>query len=256
MTHQIVTATEALIAEVEVWLDEEEAAYEKAKAEWERTYEGEPPVRGFRCNWDSVKEHWGKGNSKVDMLLVDGKAVGFLSDTDIVEIHPDYRGRSLGVFLSDFMLKRIYDANYSILEIEIAPLTAQPFWLRQGFEVLDNDIHFHHGTHAYMKISRSFELGAGPRVPVEIEFYDERERYGDGKPFLTWSDHGERLPDGSIQLSERVHGYSPLIRYNTENHIRIVVDGKELYFGRSKYGKQHGTERDPRGNHYIDRIVP
>lgn len=257
MTKAIVPATPELVAEIEDWLDVEEAAYQKAKAAWEENrYDGDIPPRGFRCNWDTAKRVWEEGKSKLDVLLVDGKAVGFLSDTDILEIHPDYRGKSLGVLLADFMLRRVFDEGYSVLEIEIAPTTAEPFWRRQGFELLDNEIHYHDGMHAYQIIERTFELGDGPRVPVEVEFYDEKSRYGGRPPFHRFDGLGERLSDGSIQLPERVHGYKPAQRYNTENHIRIVVDGEELYFGRSKYEQRYGQAKDPVGNHYIDRIVP
>lgn len=191
----------------------------------------------------------------LDVLIKDGVAIGFLFGTDIVEIHPEYRGRGIGVLLADHMLRRVSDEGYCVLEIEIAPETAKPFWLRQGFVLLDNEIHDRNGLHAFIIIPRAFTLGAGPRVPVQIMFYDERTAYDGGKPFNTFDGEGERLPDGSIQLPERVHGYSPLLRVNTDNHIRIVVDGNEIYSGRSRYGQAYGTKRDPAGNHYIDRVM-
>lgn len=257
MSKAIVPATHELVAVIESWLDAEEAAYQQAHAMWmEGRNDCEFPQRGFRCNWDMARDAWACGESKLDVLLLDGEAVGFLSDTDILEIHPEHRGKGLGVLMSDFMLKRVFDEGYSVLEIEIAPTTAEPFWRRQGFELLDNKIHFHHGMHAYQIIARSFELGNGPRVPVEVAFYDEDSRYAERPPFVEFVGFGERLADGSIQLPERVHGYTPFQRYNTENHIRIAVDGEELYFGRSKYQQQYGQSKDPGGNHYIDRIVP
>jgi GNAT superfamily N-acetyltransferase len=257
MNRAIVPATDALVAEIELWLDAEEAAFKTAEAVWsEAPFDGPEPVRGFRCNWDSVKKSWREGHSPLDVLLVDGKAVGFLFGTVIMEIHPDHRGRGLGVLLSDFMLKRVSDEGYSILEIEIAPSTAEPFWLRQGFALLDDDIHFRNGLHAYLAIPRTFPLGDGPRVAVEIAFYDEKTVSHGATPFASFEGDGERLPDGAVQLPERVHGYSPLLRNNVENHIRITVGGEEVYFGRSKYGKEHGPARDPGGNHYIDRILP
>lgn len=257
MTCAILPASEDLVAEIEVWLDAEEAVYKVAYAAWcEAPSDGPKPARGFRCNWDTVKKSWREGRTPLDILVKDGMAIGILFGTDIVEIHPEYRGRSLGVLLSDFMLRRAAVEDYCILEIEIAPRTAEPFWLRQGFELLDNQIHFRNGQHAFIAIPRAFSLGDGPRVSVEIMFHDEKTvRYG-GEPFSTFEGTGERLSDGSIQLPERVHGYSPLLRENTDNHIRIVIDGNEIYLGRSKYGPAHGTKRDPAGNHYIDRVLP
>lgn len=257
MSHAIVTATAALVAEIEIWLDAEEALYEAAISKWsENPFDGPKPPRGFRVNWDTVKESWRKQRVPLEVLLVDGEALGFLSGTDILEIHPDHRGRGLGVLLSDFMIRRAVDEGYSVLEIEIAPATAEPFWLREGFALLDDGIHFRNGLHAYQLLARSFALGDGPRVAVEIAFYDETTVRHGREPFAIFEGEGERLPDGSIQLPERVHGYSPVLRDNTDNHIRIEVEGEEIYFGRSKYGAAHGAARDPSGNHYIDRITP
>jgi GNAT superfamily N-acetyltransferase len=256
MSYAILPASEDLVAEIEVWLDAEEAIYRVAEAAWsEAPFDGPKPARGFRCNWDTVKTSWREGRTPLDVLVKDGMAIGFLFGTDIVEIHPEYRGRSLGVLLSDHMLRRVSDEGYSVLEIEIAPHTAEPFWLRQGFALLDDEIHFRNGLHAFKTIPRAFSLGAGTRVSVQIMFYDERVAYNGGEAFSTFEGDGERLADGSIQLPERVHGYSPLLRVNTDNHIRIVIDGDEIYSGRSKYGQAHGTKRDPAGNHYIDRVL-
>lgn len=256
MTYAIVPASEDLVAEIEVWLDAEEAVYKVAEAAWSQaSFDSPKPTRGFRCNWDTVKKSWRAGSTPLDVLVKNGEAIGFLFGTDIVEIHPEHRGRSLGVLLSDHMLRRVSDEGYCILEIEIAPRTAEPFWLRQGFALLDDEIHFRNGLHAFKAIPRSFSLGTGPRASVQIMFHDEKTVHY-SEPFSTFEGEGERLPDGSIQLPERVNGYSPLLRENTDNHIRIVVDGDEIYSGRSKYGEARGTRRDPAGNHYIDRILP
>ena len=253
----ILPASEDLVAEIEVWLDAEEAVYKVAEAAWsEAPFDGPKPTRGFRCNWDTVKTSWRDGRTPLDVLVKDGMGVGFLFGKDIVEIHPKYRGRGLGVLLSDHMLRRAFDEDYCVLEIEIAPHTAKPFWLRQGFELLDDEIHSQNGLHAFKVITRAFALGAGPRFPVQIMFRDEKKVYDGGEPFNMFDGEGECLADGSIQLPGRVHGYSPLLRANTDNHIRIVVDGNEIYSGRSKYGQAHGTKRDPAGNHYIDRVLP
>lgn len=257
MTCAILPASEDLVAEIEVWLDAEEASYKVAEAAWSAApFDGPRPTRGFRCNWDIVKTSWREGRTPLDVLVKDGVAIGFLFGTDILEIHPEYRGRSLGVLLADHMLRRVSDEDYCVLEIKIAPHTAEPFWLRQGFKLLDDEIHFRNGLHAFKIIPRAFSLDAGPRVSVQIMFYDEKTVYDGGDPFNTFEGEGLCLPDGSIELPERVHGYSPLLRYNTDNHIRIVIDGDEIYSGRSKYGKAHGTKRDPAGNHYIDRVLP
>lgn len=257
MTCEIYPASEDTVAEIEVWLDAEEANYEVAAAAWFASpFDGPKPTRGFRCNWDMVKASWREGRTPLDVLVENGLAIGFLFGTDIVEIHPDYRGKRRGALLSDHMLRRVFDEGYAVVEIQIARDTAESFWLRQGFALLDDEIHFRNGLHAYKIIPRNFSLGAGPRVSVQIMFHDEEAVYSGGDAFNTFEGEGERMADGSIQLPERVHGYSPLLRGNTDNHIRIVIDGDEIYSGRSKYGQAHGTRLDPDDNHYIDRVVP
>ncbi len=257
MAVKIIPATEDLIAEIEVWLDAEEAAYQVAHEAWVKgQWQDEKPPRGFRCNWDSVKSGWRERGNSLDVLVVDGQAVGFLNGTDILEIHPEHRGRGYGVLLADLMLKRAFDEGFSMIEIQIAPTEAEGFWVGQGFVPDHEDINYRDGLYAHRVLERPFPLGDGPRVPVEIEFYEERAAY-DGKPPLrVFAGAGERLPDGAIQLPERVHGSDYSLRSSTENHIRIVVDGQEIYFGRAKYGQAHGAARDPHGHHYIDRITP
>jgi len=257
MSYAILPASEDLVEEIEVWLDSEEAHYKAAEAVWSKApIDSLKPTRGFRCNWDLVKTNWREGRTPLDVLVKEGMAIGFLFGTDILEIHPEYRGHGLGILLSDYMLRRVSEENYCVLEIEIAPHTAEPFWLRQGFALLDDEVHFRNGLHAFKTIPRTFSLGAGPRVPVQIMFLDEKTAYYGGEPFNTFDGEGERLADGSVQLPERVHGYSPLLRVNTDNHIRIIVDGNEIYSGRSKYGQAHGTSRDPSGHHFIERVQP
>jgi hypothetical protein len=83
MAYQILPADETLLAEIETWLDIEEANYQRASEEWEEAdYEGDAPVWGFRCNWDSAKRGWREGRSKIHCLFADGRAVGFLDGTD------------------------------------------------------------------------------------------------------------------------------------------------------------------------------
>lgn len=127
MAYEIVPATEATMAEVEAWLDVEESIYKTAIEAWEAGgYVGDGPPRGFRCNWDSVKRTWSEGNARVDILMVDGHAVGILDGTDILEIRPDLRREGYGRLLAVFMVDVAHNEGRSVLEIEIAPWTAEP----------------------------------------------------------------------------------------------------------------------------------
>lgn len=240
---KIVPATPELMDAIELWLDAEDLAYTA----------GEAMVRGFRCNWDTVRRSWECEEARVDVLVIDNKPLGFLYNKDILEIHPEHRGRSYGLLLSDLMIRRAREEGCSILQIQIAPATSEPFWVRQGFR--PHNIFHSDGLYATLVLERHFPLGQGQRVDVEIEFYAEKEARW-GNPFVRHAQEGERLADGSIQLPERLHGSDPTLPNNRDNHIRIIVDGDELYFDRAKYAKKHGVAEDPHGYLYIDRVLP
>ena len=112
MTYEIVPATEALLVEVEGWLDAEEAAHQTGEAAYVANgYEGDVPPRGFRVNWDTTKGRWREGGG-IDILLVDGDAVGFQGH-GIFEIRPDLRRKGYGRILAEFMIARAYEGAFA-----------------------------------------------------------------------------------------------------------------------------------------------
>lgn len=260
MEREILTASEATIAEVEAWLDAEEAAHQTAMevCETER-WGNEAPSRGFRCNWDSIKQSWRMDHTHVHILLVDGKAVGFLNGTEILEVRPELRGKGYGRLLAEFMIKVAYEEGRSVLEIGIAPITAEPFWKHMGFTVVPGRSGNGGGTFAYRILSRSFGLGGGQRVPFTIRFYTERGRYG-GNPtaFFSFSDFGESLTDRSVQLPERVFCFEPDNDQRGDYFVSIELDGEVIHFDKTKYelSKARGLYLDAGYTYYIDRIIP
>lgn len=224
MTYRIVPADLNLLAEIEIWLDEEEAGYQRASEAWEEAdYEGKHPVRGFRCNWDSAKKGWREGQAKIHVLIVDGEAIGFLDGTDILQIRPDCRGKGYGRILAEFMLQSARVDGRSVVEIEIAPSSAEPFWRRMGFTLIERRHEsIGGGTHAYLTLPRLIELGDGNRVDYAISFFTETARYSaDPKPFSEFRGVGERLADGRIQLPERAYCYNPSDRQHVDYFVKI-----------------------------------
>ncbi len=260
MACQIVPADESLLSEIEIWLDAEEATFQRASEAWEEAgYEGDRPVRGFRCNWDSAKKGWREGRAKVHVLVVDGKAVGFLDGTDILEVRPDLRGYGYGRMLAHFMIQSAWEEGRSVVEIEIAPSSAEPFWLHMGFTLVEERQGYGGGTFAYKILPRTFELGDGPRVKYEIAFFTTKARYGeDPKPFAKFVGEGERLADGSIQLPERAYCFNPLDAQHVDYFVRIEVDGGVAHFDKVKYEESAlcGIQRDAGYDFYIERINP
>ena len=260
MLPEILPATDATIADVEAWLDAEEAMYQTAMGIWEAEGWGsERPPRGFRCNWDSTKERWRKGEARVDILLVDGKAVGFLNGTDILEVKPEVRGKGYGRLLAEFMIKVAYEEGRSVVEIEIAPSTAEPFWKRMGFTMVPDRTSNGGGAFAYRVLKRHYRLGDGQRIPFTIQFYTERGRYaGNPTAFSSFSGFGESLGDGSVQLPERAFCFEPDSEQDGDYFVSIDLGGDVIHFDKTKYelSKAHGVRQDAGYHYYVDRIIP
>ncbi|CDZ31882.1 Hypothetical protein NGAL_HAMBI1145_06500 [Neorhizobium galegae bv. officinalis] len=260
MAFLIVPANEPLLAEIEIWLDAEEAIYKRASKEWEEAdYEGDRPVRGFRCNWDSAKDRWREGRAKMHVLMVEDKPIGFLDGTDILEIRPDLRGKGYGRILADFMIQSAWDEGRSVVEIEIAPASAEPFWLRMGFTLVEDRQGYGGGTFAYKILPRTFDLGDGERVEYAISFFTAKARYSpEPKPFVEYTGEGVRLANGHIQLPGRAFCFNPTDDQHVDYFVKIEVDGDILHFDKAKYQESElcGVQRDAGGDFYIERISP
>ncbi|WP_292437218.1 GNAT family N-acetyltransferase [Mesorhizobium sp.] len=260
MEYEIVPATEATMAEVEAWLDVEESIYKTAIEALEAEgYVGDEPPRGFRCNWDSVKRTWSEGNARVDILMVEGHAVGFLDGTDILEIRPDLRREGYGRLLADFMVDVAHNEGRSVLEIEIAPWTVEPFWKRMGFTVVPDRRGSGGGIYAYRILHKVYSFSDGERVSFSIQFYSEHERYRENpKPFSRFSGMGERLSDGSVQLPERAFCFEPIHSQHGDYFVSIELGGETIHFDKVKYetSKAKGIRLDAGYTYFIDRITP
>jgi len=260
MTPEILPATEAAMVEVEAWLDVEEVIYQAAHQNWLLgEFDADIPVRGFRCNWDSTKRRWQAGESRVDILKVADEAIGFLAGTDILEIRPDLRGAGYGRILAEFMQALAYDAGHSVLEIDIAPSSAEPFWKRMGFTLVEDRQGNGGGSYAYKIFHRAFPLSAGARVPYEVRFYTQDGRYApEPKPFARYAGLGERLPDGTVQLPERAICFNPQDAGGNDYFVRIELDGRELHFEkvRRESSQQLGVQRGGDYTYFIERIRP
>ncbi|GEM_PF-4031783 len=260
MAYRIDPADEPMLAEIETWLDIEEANYQLASQEWkEGGYRGNQPVQGFRCNWDSVVEEWREGLSKIHCLVVNCRVVGFLDGTDILEIHPDNRGLGYGRILSDFMLQLAWEQGRSVVKIEIARLSAKPFWKQMGFTVVEDRGGCGDGKFAYKILDRTFDLGDGDRVRYAVSYFNKEARYSQNpKPFLEFAGVGERLSDGRIQLPERAYCFNPIDGQHVDYFVKILVDGEVIHFHRAKCDESElcGVRRDAGGDFYIECINP
>jgi GNAT superfamily N-acetyltransferase len=258
MTHQIVPANDSLLAEIETWLDAEEAAHDIAYEAWkDGGYDGERPVRGFRCNWDTAKRWWREGHQPISVLVVESEAVAFLVGDQILEVRPDQRGNGYGHILADHMVKSAYEDGPSLVSIDIAPSSAIPFWERMGFHPVP-ERESYNGLFAYRLLPRAYQLGTGERVTYSVEFFSPEGRYRDEpEPFSRFSGEGERLPDGSIQLPMRAYCFRPEDDQHVDYFVKIVADGSPLHFDKTKReeSRRFGVTRDKGYTYFIDRIA-
>lgn len=248
------------MAEIESWLDAEECTYQAAQSDWEGGGRaGEQPQRGFRCNWDTVRRTWREGDARVDVLIVGGEAVGFLDGTDILEVRPDVRRNRYGRLLAQFMIDRAWDEGLSVIEIEIAPASAEPFWKHMGFTVMPGRRGPGGGTYAYRILPRRFSLSGGERVAFEVGFYTAKDGYADEPiPFVRRSGDGERLPDGSVHLPERAICHHPDHSQHQDYLVKIELCGETILFDKAKYeaSKATGVRRDAGNTYFIERVFP
>lgn len=256
LTIEIVPATKATMAEVEAWLDAEEAAHVTANKAWESDYSVEVPHRGFRCNWDETKRRWLEDQAPVDILIVDGEAVGFQGQ-GLFEIRPDMRRKEYGRLLAEHMIASKFEEGSSVIEIGISPRTAQPFWESVGFTCAPGKIHHGSGAYAYMMLPRKFELTSGERVPYRISFFSAEEQYRDcPKAYAVFEGSAERLPNGSLQLPQRAICFDPEERRPSDPFVRIEVAGEEIHFEKAKRDGSEalGVRHDRDGRYYLDHI--
>lgn len=257
LDYRIEPVDERRMAEIEAWLDAEQAAYDA----WEAgDCEGASPGRGFRCNWDAVKNYWRAGDSEVFVLLVQDEAVGFLDGNDILEIRPDMRRHGFGRVLAEFMLERGYEQGRSVIEIDIAPRSAQKFWQEgMGFTVLPERRGSAGGLYAYKVLPRAFGLGCGTRIPFSVSFYTEEQRYqSPPHPFRRFVGDGEELTDGSVQLPERAYCFYPESHQHGDYFVEVDLSGRTLISDKAKRPACSllGVARDVGGIFYVDRITP
>lgn len=94
---------------------------------------------GFYCHWkiieSAILQHKAFG------LVETGKVIGFLTRNeyeaamkiDIMEIHPEYRGKRAGSYLWACARDYLVSQGFLVADVECAPPTSEHFWRQQGF---------------------------------------------------------------------------------------------------------------------------
>ncbi|TDR90261.1 GNAT family N-acetyltransferase [Enterovirga rhinocerotis] len=260
MKAEIVPATSKLLDELETWLRAENDAYEAAcERQAERCPEIEILERGFFCNWNIVRRSFERDPRNVHVLLMDGAAIGFVDEMDILEVHPNFRRQGLGGMLADFMIRRAFDLGHSVAVIEVAPASAQPFWERMGFTMDVNRRGDGGGIYAFRRFERPQALGAGPRIPYRIAFHDRSRDWDESvEPFSVFEGMGEQQADGSVRLAERAYCFDATQPTSFDCVVRVELAGRLLFEDKVKRREAQdvGLEIDPGSICYFEHLTP
>jgi GNAT superfamily N-acetyltransferase len=256
---EIVPATEATLAEIELWLKAEQAAHDAAAAILAERWDSdvEIPERGFLCNWSLVRRAFERDPANVHVLLADGGAVGFVDKMDILEVRPDQRGNGFGRRLAEFMVGRAFDQGYSVAEIEIAPESALPFWRAMGFTADLTRQGAGGGIYAFRRFYRPQVLGNGPRVTYRVAFHpSERDWDKATAPFQVFEGQGEVQTGGRVRLPDRAYCFDEAKTTSIDCVVSLDLAGERLFEDKVKRPEAgaFGVKRDAGGVYFLDFI--
>ncbi|RWR13837.1 GNAT family N-acetyltransferase [Paenirhodobacter populi] len=258
MSVEIVPANEDLVSEIEQWLDAEEAEHDRQYREYEAAgYEGDVCVRGFRCNWDSVKQGWLDGRSTLDVLVKDSRAIGFLDGYDILEIHPAERGKGYGRVLAEFMVNRAWSEGRSVVKIEIAPRSALPFWEAMGFTAVHGRRGNGGGIYAYKVMPRPLSGPDGQELSYVVEFFTPEDKYAGRPPFVRYEGAGTLTGDGTVRLTERAICFEPSCLDTYDCFAKVRLNDEVVFFDKVKReeASKLGFVQDEGYIYYIEKIT-
>ncbi len=184
------------------------------------------------------------------------RAIGFLEGYDILEIRPDERGLGYGALLAEFMISRAEEEGRSVIEIEVAPLSALPFWAAMGFTSIEGRQGSGGGRYAYRMLPRHLATGAGRKVPYIVEFYTETAAHTHGQPFRAYSGNGEARDDGTLQLPERAICFSASVPNTDDCFVKLTFNDEEVFFDKLKRDEAFdlGFRQDEGYIYYLERI--
>lgn len=261
MGDEIVPATAETLAEIQKWLEAEQAAHNQAAAALANCWDPdvEIPERGFLCNWNILQRSFAREPLSVHVLIIDGSAVGFVNEMDILEVRPDLRAKGYGRRLAEFMLGRAFEQGYSVAEIEIAPESALSFWRQMGFTADLARQGDGGGIYAFKRFIRRHPLSGGPRVPYRVAFHpQDRDWDQAAQPFEVFEGVGEVLPDGRVQLPERAYCFDQTKPTSPDCVVSIEVGGERLFEDKVKRpaARVFGLQLDAGYTYFLDAIAP
>lgn len=95
---------------------------------------------GFFCNWDNIESSFDE--NKLLIVTQNEKTIGFanwhssddfLATIDVVEIHPDFRGKGICREFLSFMFSYFRERNVYVVDLQCAPASSESIWRKLGF---------------------------------------------------------------------------------------------------------------------------
>lgn len=191
-------------------------------------------VGTLAMNWHITKKVFEEGGVSVWEDAATGKPVAYCwgslnSHDSVLEVQPEFRGTGVGRAMAEFMIENCLAKRDPLLEIHIAPDTAEEFWQRMGFEI--------HWDYDKCYGRRLLELPqpivSGKRRSVTVTFLpDGAEWSANVNPLELHQLVGTEVAGGNIVLEKTAAHF----RLQNGDHlvIEVRVDGQSRYRGRAK----------------------
>lgn len=196
-------------------------------------------VGTLAMNWNVTMKVFAEERVSVWEDLDSGQPVGYCwgslnSHDSVLEVQPEYRGLGIGRAMAEFMLKNSITDRDPLLEIHIAPDSAESFWQGMGFET-----YWEHGNCYGRRILELRPLAvAGVRRSVTVVFLPESATWDEMPGLKALASHqreGTEVADGRIILDRAAsHFHLP---DGDDLAIDVLLDGQSLYRGKAKYSK-------------------
>jgi len=213
----------------------------------------------FFCNWEIIKKCHKEKRLTVYLHGPKEEPVAYraggLLGAGILEVRHDWRRKGIGRKLINYLIDLERKKDECVLMIQCKPSSSIPFWKRMGFKL------FQYGdrkNHAYQILKKKRQLPQnGKPIEITIRFFPEDKKWGKNLSALkVASPKAVKMPNGFIELSERVIFFPAIYGEIRDAVIEIKIAGKILFCDKAKNpaARNLGVQWCTNG-FYVDRII-
>lgn len=210
-------------------------------------------------NWKTTIKMFKEGAVSVWEDATIGQPVaycwGALNSRDsVLEVHPNYRKTGIGRKMAEFMIEAAITAGDPLLEIEIAPESAENFWKRMRFQT-----YWQKNSCFGRRILQLEQPRAdGIRRSVTVEFLPASASWSNDPAIKALATHniiGTETSEGKIILEKSVAHFD--LEDGADLVMEVKVDGQSLYRGKAKHeGAKAIGVKGGRCGFMIREIIP